>query len=72
MQIYDVKMKRGMKLRLKEDHADVQAKAGDIVKVTSVTAMGCLSDGTYNDYENLRVSNGKFSWRVCREELESV
>lgn len=68
--IYDVQIKRGMKFTLKEDDSAVGAKAGDVVKVTSVMAMGAPSDGRYSDYENLRVGNGKFTWRVDRGSLE--
>jgi hypothetical protein len=74
--IYTIKIKRGMKFKLAEneynDYSRQGAKAGDVVKITSVTACGYPSDGTYNDYENLRVSNGKFSWRISRDDLEVI
>jgi hypothetical protein len=68
--IYDVQIKRGMKFILTEGNDGVGAKVGDIVKVTSVTAMGQASDGRFNDYENIRVGNGKFTWRVSRSDLK--
>lgn len=71
-QIYKIQIKKGMKFALAEAHKDCGAKAGDVVKVTSVTAMGYPSDGWDNDYENLRVSNGKFSWRVSRSSLKPI
>lgn len=67
--IYDVQLKKGMKAYLTRDNEDAQAKAGDQVKITSVKAMGLPSDGFSNDYENIRVSNGKFSWRISREDI---
>jgi hypothetical protein len=71
-QIYKIQIKKGMKFALTTAHKDMGAKVGDIVKVTSVTAMGYPSDGWDNDYENLRVSNGKFSWRISRGELKQI
>jgi hypothetical protein len=67
--IYDIQIKRGMKFALQAAHPSSKAKKGDVVKVTSVTAMGRPSPGFYNDYEALRVSNGIYSWRVSREDL---
>lgn len=71
-EIYKIQIKRGMKFTLLEANKDAKAKQGDVVKITSVTAMGYPSEGFYNDYENLRVSNGKYSWRVSRESLAPV
>ena len=70
--IYDVIIKKGMKFALLEADKSTGSKKGDIVKVTSVTAMGMPSDGFYNDYEKIRVSNGKFTWRLDREDLAIV
>jgi hypothetical protein len=58
--IYDVQIKKGMKFALLEDDKAVGANKGDVVKVTAVTAMGSPSNGYYNDYELVRVSNGKY------------
>lgn len=68
--IYAVQIKKGMKFKLREASPDTAAKKGDIVTVTSVTAMGSPSDGRYNDYERIRVSNKKFSWRIDRGSLD--
>lgn len=70
--IYDVQIKKGMKFALIATDKSVCAKKGDTVKVTSVAAMGMPSDGHYNDYEMLRVSNGKYSWRISRDDLTFV
>lgn len=67
--IYDLQIKKGMKFTLLEDSESTGAKKGDVVKVTSVTAMGMPSDGFENDYERIRVGNGKFTWRVERASL---
>lgn len=70
--IYNVQIKKGMKFILTTDHPSASAKKGDTVTVTSVTAMGYKSDGHYNDYERIRVSNRKFSWRISREDLKII
>ena len=70
--ICSVQLKKGMRLRLLEANEDTGAKKGDIVRVTSVTCMGCKSEGYYTDYEVLRVANDKFSWRISRESAELV
>ena len=62
-------IKRGMKFALKTDHKSTGSKAGDAVKVTSITAMGRPSNGYGNDYEQIRVSNGKWTWRLDRGDL---
>jgi hypothetical protein len=69
--IYDVVIKKGMRFILLEANKTAGAKKGDIVKMTSVTSVfrGVPSDGRYNDYELLRVSNGRWSWRVSRSAL---
>lgn len=68
--IYSIQIKRGMKFRMTESSPSVKSKIGDVVKVTSITEMGQASNGFYSDYENIRVSNGKFSWRVSRSDLK--
>lgn len=70
--ICQLQIKKGMKFALTVDAKDQGSKKGDVVKVTSVSAMGVPSDGHYNDYEMLRVSNGKFSWRISRESLKII
>ena len=60
-------VRRGMKFKLGQDVDHCEAKAGDVVKVTSVQ-MG-LATGLESDYERIRVSNGKFSWRTERCDL---
>ena len=62
--IYKIQLKKGMKFILLVDNKSTEAKRGDIVKVTAVT-----SNGYYNDYEMLRISNDKYSWRTDRSSL---
>lgn len=52
-----VKPRVGQSVRLAEDNESVGCKRNDTVRVTSVRNLG-------TDYENIRVSNGSYSWRV--------
>jgi hypothetical protein len=64
--LHDLQIKKGHKFSLIDAHKSVGAKAGDVVTVTSISKE---MDGWYFDYENIRVTNGKYSWRVSREDL---
>jgi len=69
--VYKMLFKKGMKCILLSNNESTEAKRGDVVKVTTVTSTfkGVGSSGYYNDYEMLRVSNGKWTWRISRSEL---
>lgn len=69
--IYELRIKKGMKFFLLADEKSAGAKRGDVVTVTTVPSVfkGQGSNGLYNDYEMLRISNGKYSWRASRSIL---
>jgi len=69
--VYEMIFKKGMQCYLLIDEKNVGSKRGDIVTITTVTSIfkGFRSDGSYSDYEMLRVSNGKYTWRISRSYL---
>jgi hypothetical protein len=67
--VVEGELKRGMKVKLLEDNLRTEAKAGDIVKITSLTVFGRPYAGAECDYEVMRVGNGKFTWRISRPEV---